>query len=180
MGDRHKIFVSYHHANDQCYRDMFEDILSQSDISVIRSVQIGDIDDGNLSDERIRQIVRDQYLRDPTVTIVLIGRDTWKRKHVDWEIGSSIRNTAKNPRAGLLGILLPTHPDYNRDLFTPGLIPPRLYDNQQSGYAKIYDWSENPALIKKWIHDAFEVRHKVNPNNSRSSFRRNHSGESWC
>ncbi|WMW25852.1 TIR domain-containing protein [Methanolobus sediminis] len=180
MGDKHKVFVSYHHKNDQYYRDEFENILSSSDIAVLRSVQIGDIDDQNLSDERIRQIIRDQYLRDPTVTIVLIGTETWKRKHVDWEIGSSIRNTEKNPRAGLLGILLPSHPDHNTGKFTSGLIPPRLYDNFQCDYAKIYNWTSDPASIKNMIHAAFETRNQNNPDNSRTSFRRNHSGESWC
>lgn len=180
MGERHKIFVSYHHENDQNYRDLFENMLSTSEIAIIRSVKIGDIDDQNLSDERIRQIIRDQYLRDPTVTIVLVGTDTWKRKHIDWEIGSSIRNTDKNPRAGLLGILLPSHPNFNKGKFTPGLIPPRLYDNYKCGYAKIYDLSTNLVSIQGWIHEAFETRNNINPDNSRPSFRHNHSGERWC
>jgi hypothetical protein len=180
MGDRHKVFVSYHHKNDQFYRDQFEKLLTDTDIAVIRSVQIGEIDDQNLSDERIRQVIRDQYLRDPTVTIVLIGTETLNRKHVDWEIGSSIRRTEKNPRAGLLGIILPTHPDYYTGKFTPGLIPPRLYDNFECGYAKIYNWTSNSTSIQEWIHDAFEARNQTDPDNSRPSFRRNHSGERWC
>ena len=50
---------------------------------VSKSVQIGDID-SNLPTERIRQKIRDEYLRDSTVTIVLIGSETWKRKHIDY------------------------------------------------------------------------------------------------
>lgn len=180
MNDRHKVFVSYHHANDQVYRDKFENLLRSADISVLKSVQIGDIDDENLSDERIRQIVRDEYLRDSTVTVVLIGTETWKRKHVDWEIGSSIRNTEKNPRGGLLGIILPSHPDYNKAKRTSGLIPQRLHDNQKCGYAEIYDWTTDTASIQKWIHDAFKIRREVNPDNSRPSLKRDSNGERWC
>lgn len=102
---RHKVFVSYHHANDQYYRNKFEHIFSvQHPIMISKSVQIGDIDT-NLKTDTIRQKVRNEYLRDSTVTVVLIGTETWKRRHVDWEIGSSIRRTGSNPRSGLLGII---------------------------------------------------------------------------
>ena len=62
--------------------------------------------------ETIRQQIRDNFIRDATVTVVLIGPCTWQRKHVDWEIGSSLRKTKRNSRCGLLGILLPNHPNF--------------------------------------------------------------------
>jgi len=175
----HKVFVSYHHDNDQEYRDKFEDILKNNGISVIKSVQIGDIDP-YLKTETIRQKIRDDYLRDSTVTVVLIGTETWKRKHVDWEIGSSIRKTEYNPRSGLLGILLPTHPSCYKDTYNRCLIPPRLYYNAKCGYAKIYNWSTNPISLQNWIHDAFEQRTEGTPDNSYPSFGKNHSGDGWC
>ena len=49
----------------------------------------GDISD-ELSDARIREKIRDEYLRDSTGTIVLVGTETKRRKHVDWEIYSSM------------------------------------------------------------------------------------------
>ena len=77
---RHKVFVSYHHANDQYYRNQFEQLFANHyDIMVSKSVQIGDID-SNLGTETIRQKIRDEYLRDSTVTVVLIGTQTWQRK----------------------------------------------------------------------------------------------------
>ena len=110
MSYRHKVFVSYHHANDQEYRETFERWFSDVyDIMVSKSVEIGEINP-NLKTDTIRQKIRDEFLRDSTVTVVLIGAETWKRKHVDWEIGASIRDTKFNPRSGLLGILLPTYP----------------------------------------------------------------------
>ena len=119
--NRHKVFVSYHHDNDQEYRDLFEGLFSDiHDIIVSQSVQIGDIDQ-NLKTDTIRQKIRDEYLRDSTVTVVLIGAETWKRKHVDWEIGASIRQTQYSSRSGLLGILLPTYPIYPK--YYPYTIP---------------------------------------------------------
>ena len=75
---------------------------------VSKSVQIGDLD-SKLKDETVRQKIRDEYLRDSTVTVVLIGTETWKRKHVDWEIGASIQTIPGTiPGQVCFGIYLPT------------------------------------------------------------------------
>lgn len=124
--DRHKVFVSFHHE-DQGYKDLF--VRMMGDDIVDKSVEDGDIDDSNIKTETIRQNIRDDFIADATVTIVLIGPCTWQRKHVDWEIGSSLRDTKKNSRCGLLGILLPKHPDFGTRKYHPHLIPPRLADN---------------------------------------------------
>lgn len=174
---RHKVFVSYHHANDQYYKNLFDNLFSNIyDIMVSKSVQIGDID-SNLPTERIRQKIRDEYLRDSTVTVVLIGSETWKRKHVDWEIGSSIRQTEYSSRSGLLGIVLPTYPRKDLTKYDPYTIPPRLYDNVKSNFAQIYNWNDNSFVVQKWIHDAFERRNKIIPDNSFPSYINNKSGE---
>lgn len=177
---RHKVFVSYHHSmGDQKYRNDFEKLFAERhDVMVSKSVQIGDINP-NLATDTIRQKIRDEYLRDSTVTVVLIGPETWKRKHVDWEIGSSIRHTQYNPRSGLLGIVLPTYPRNDPSKYNQYTIPPRLYDNIQCGFAKIYNWSNNPAEVQQWIHEAFERRNKIAPDNSFPNFVNNRSGDRW-
>ena len=181
MTKRHKVFVSYHHDNDQGYRDLFEELFSDiHDIMESQSVQIGDIDP-NLNVDAVRQQIRDEYLRDSTVTLVLVGAETWKRKHVDWEISASLRDTEFNPRSGLLGILLPTYPrpDGNPTKYSRYTIPPRLYDNIECDFAKIYNWSEDPDVVQQRIHEAFKRRNQVNPNNSRTLFANNRSGDRW-
>lgn len=179
---KHKVFVSYHHSEpDQTYRNQFENLFAnQHEIMISKSVQIGDID-SNLKTETVRQKIRDEYLSDSTVTIVLIGKYTWQRKHVDWEISSSIRDTEKNPRSGLLGIFLPSYeksPD-NRNKFIPRNIPPRLYYNWRGKFAQLYDWSTNPIEVQKWIHEAFQNRNKIIPDNSYPHFAENRSGNFW-
>ncbi len=106
---KHKIFISYHHSNDQAYK---ESLLQWNDnngfdIFTDVSVDTGDIDE-NLSDETIRQIIRDEYLRDSTVTIILVGTETKNRKHVDWEIYSSMFDGQVNKKSGVLVIQLPS------------------------------------------------------------------------
>ena len=53
-------------------------------------------------------MIRDGYLRNTTVTIVLVGTETKLRKHVDWEIYSSMHDGQVNKRSGVLVINLPT------------------------------------------------------------------------
>lgn len=175
MTNRHKTFISYHHANDEQYKNAFMKIFADiHDVIIPWDVEIGDIDP-NLKTETIRQKIRDEYLRDSTVTIVLIGTQTWQRKHVDWEISSSIRDTEFNPRAGLLGIFLPSYP-LTDNKYNPYTVPPRLYKNVECGFAKLYKWSNNSDEIQKWIHEAFERRNKINPDNSYPLFINNRTG----
>ena len=177
---RHKVFVSYHHHHDdQRYKNYFVHMMEYHFVD--KSVEDGDINDDFLMTETIRQKIRDEFISDATVTVVLIGPCTWQRKHVDWEIGSSLRDTRKNSRCGLLGILLPNHTNHGSKQYTPSLIPPRLADNCRGNdsFALIYDWTTDPMPVRRWIHKAFERRNGMPPDNSRQQFRHNRSGECW-
>ena len=176
----HKVFVSFHN-DDMGYKDRFVRMLD-GDI-VDKSVHDDDIDDVNRKTETIRQIIRDDFIADATVTVVLIGPCTWQRKHVDWEIGSSLRDTEKNPRCGLLGIFLPTHPNHGARQYNPRLIPPRLADNSGKGndpYAILHHWpgrnSQAALQVRQWIDQAFKRRKGAAPDNSRLQYKRNRSG----
>lgn len=103
----YRVFICYHHANDQYYKEQLLLLNRQNDIFLDRSVDTGDIDD-SLPDETIRELIRDEYLRDSTVTIVLVGTETKTRKHVDWEIYSSMYDGRANKKSGILVITLPT------------------------------------------------------------------------
>ncbi len=173
---RHKVFVSFHH-DDELYKDRFCRWLGNSFVD--KSVEDGDIESTNKVDT-IRRTIRDDFIADATVTVVLVGRCTWQRKHVDWEVGSSLRATQNNPRCGLLGILLPSHSDHGKRNFNPRLIPPRLADNvgAPSSFGLLYHWptSWNASTVQGWIHEAFQRRNRY-PDNSREHFARNRSGD---
>lgn len=176
---RHKVFVSYHHANDQAYRDRFESLFTCFyDIMVPRSVRIGNID-SSLNADTVRQLIRNEFLSDSTVTVVLVGKDTWRRRHVDWEIAASVRDSRDFPRSGLLGIILPTYPRPKPKAYLPQTIPPRLHDNVACGYASLHDWSENPHEVQQWIHAAFRRRGTSTPDNSFPHFVNNRKGLRW-
>ena len=180
---RLKVFISFHERDIE-YKEQFVHMMGNRIVDM--SVDTGNIVDTDLKTATVRQKIRDDYIRDASVTILLIGPRTWQRKHVDWEIGSSIRRTMKNSRCGLLGILLPNHSDYGKDDYDPRLIPPRLADNCDGNdpYAFIYDWPYpwSAAKIIKWIHRAFVRRLGTPPNNNRKPFGRNrakHYSRGW-
>ena len=102
----HKVFISYHHSNDQKYKEELVEFGERYSIFVDRSVDTGDIPD-TWTDEQIRRAIRDRYLRDSTVTVVLVGTETRRRKHVDWEIHSSMYDGSVNKRSGIVVINLP-------------------------------------------------------------------------
>jgi len=185
MTQRHKVFVSYHHANDQNHKNIFNLRFGNAFGILERgSVELGDIDP-TVQSETIRRRIRDEYLRDASVTVVLVGTQTWQRKHVDWEIYATLRDTPPNPRGGLLGILLPSflsaHGSASRWRVHRNVIPPRLVDNLEVGFASLHDWSEDPAIVQGWIHDAYlrKGREGVQPHNARPMFARNRSDASW-
>ena len=107
----HKVFISYHHTNDQRYKEELVKFGERYSLFVDRSVDTGDIPD-TWTDEQIRPAIRDRYLRDSTVTAVLVGTETRRRKHVDWEIHSSMYDGSVNKRSGIVVINLPGISDY--------------------------------------------------------------------
>lgn len=106
---KHKVFISFCH-NDQRYKDALAAWGEKYDLFVDKSVNIGDIPD-HWNDEQIRIEIRDGFLKDSTVTIVLVGTETRRRKHVDWEIHSSMHDGKINKKSGILVVNLPTIPE---------------------------------------------------------------------
>ncbi|MGL6063748.1 MAG: TIR domain-containing protein [Fusobacteriaceae bacterium] len=82
-----KVFISFCYEESSKQKDEIAKFIENEIIS--KSVKEGDIGD-KLKDEEIRKIIRDDYLKDSTVTIVLVGEKTRGRKHVDWEIYTSM------------------------------------------------------------------------------------------
>ena len=103
----HKVFISYHHAADQAFKECLVETGKIDGIFIDRSVDTGDISEA-LSDQTIREKIRDEYLRDSTVTILLVGQETKGRKHVDWELYSSMIDGKVNKKSGILVVNLPS------------------------------------------------------------------------
>ena len=178
INQKHKIFISYFHGNDKCkgdehYKELFEELFKE--LFINKSVKKDYIDSDN-SNEYIKRLIQLNYIEDSSVLVVLVGPYTWGRKHVDWEISAAL-NKKVGGYSGLLGICLPNHPDYGKKEFDPYIVPQRLVDNIDSGYATLYGWTEEKDVIKKIVEDAFQNRVKKadSINNSRIQFKYNRS-----
>lgn len=168
------MFVSFHEVDSE-WRDKF--VTNMKGRMIDRSVKIDYVHKVNRKVDDIRRVIRDDYLKDTTVTVVLIGVETWQRKHVDWEIGASLRKTDTNKRGGLVGIVLPDHPDYGKPTTNPRRLPPRLVDNilGNNPYAKLYDWPKSfePHVVAQWIERAHQRREGMPPINTLEYFANN-------
>ena len=172
-----KVFFSFHEVDVE-YRDRLVDLLGDEVID--NSVHQDDIKDDQLLTETVEQRIRDEHVADSDVTVVLIGPCTWKRKHVDWEIHSSLRDATNNPRNGVLGILMRNHRDHGKSTVNARLVPPRLADNSQGDdpFAKIYSWPGQGVRRKilRWIEEAYAQREGHPPINNRPRFGENQRG----
>ena len=128
----HKVFISYHHQNDQTYKEELVECGESNSIIIDRSVDSGDIPD-TLSDQAIRERIRDNYLQDSTVTILLVGKETKGRKHIDWEIYSSMIDGVKNKKSGILVVNLPST-NCNRIFAAHGV------EEKQFVHPEVTDW----------------------------------------
>lgn len=102
----HKVFISFHHANDQWYKDELVKLGKGNKVFIDGSVDMGEIPD-NWDAQHIREYIRDNHLKDTTVTILLVGTETKNRKHIDWELFSSMYDGKVNKKSGILVINLP-------------------------------------------------------------------------
>jgi hypothetical protein len=159
-----KVFVSYHHKNDQEYYNLFSSLFGNvyelfTDNSVDRII-------GSDNSQYQRDRIRDEYITGTSITIVLCGAESWKRKFIDWEICSTL-----NKRHALLGIILPTNPASWDNKYN---VPSRLQDNIGTGFAHCIHWTKYPAVLEAAIYGAqcrARSGHKID--NSRNTMKRN-------
>lgn len=103
----HHVFVSFHHGNDQGYKDTLVTWAEENDVFIDDSVEMGEIPQ-DWDAQKIRTYIRDYHLKSSKVTILLVGTETQNRKHVDWELYSSMYDGAVNKKSGIIVIMLPS------------------------------------------------------------------------
>ncbi|MBR4330820.1 MAG: TIR domain-containing protein, partial [Candidatus Riflebacteria bacterium] len=113
-------------------------------------------------------------ISDSSVVVVLVGPNTRRRKHVDWEIYAGLKPSI-NGNSGLIGVLLPEFPLLPLNNFNYSDLPARLADNNKSGYANIYTWNDFINKFDSIIQKAFENRITLKDkiDNSRIQMKRN-------
>lgn len=153
----HKCFISYH-RKDYIEVNSFIDSFSSKSVFITSGVGLNGDELINSNDAQyIMRRIREEHLKNTSITIVMIGKCTWARRFIDWEIASTLRNDPINKRSGLLAINLPSMGNAGIQL------PRRLADNtdyQQNGskYAKYYVYPQSENQLIQWIDDAYNAR----------------------
>lgn len=153
MTIRHKCFISHHGDDREAVLDFIDEFDEGRDVLITRSITMpDDIINSDDDDDYVMRQIRERFLEDSSVTIVMIGNCTWARMFVDWEVQASLRRKSEGPPPnGLLAVLLdPTA--------TQGKLPTRVSLNRQSGYAKFYACPSDANELAGWIDEAFEAR----------------------
>lgn len=165
---RHKTFITYHHADQEEVDEFIKTFDHERDVFIARAVgsdetmeTLIDSDD----DDYVMRRIREKYLSDTTVTLAFIGKETWTRKFVDWELAASLHqgDSAGKPN-GVLAILSPA--------LTKAILPDRFVDNWSPGYAKFFPYPKNRTQLVKWIDEAFESRENQEKRDSIKNGRR--------
>ncbi|WP_420722487.1 TIR domain-containing protein [Hwanghaeella sp. LZ110] len=174
---RHKCFISYHHEDQDEVDEFIRKFDHDKDVFIARGLgeemasDIINSEDTTYVMKRIREL----YLKDSTVTLVMLGKCTWARRYIDWEIQASLRNGETVTPNGLLGIKLPSYSE------TKGMFPNRLNinlkqsDDQKDCYARYMSYPSRSDTLSKAIDAAFERRstHVKWINNPRERFKNN-------
>lgn len=156
QGVKRRVFIS-HYKGDSTQVEAFIDYFAKQH-QVFTPYVLGannndDFIDSTNTDYVMTQI-RQKYLLDTTVTIVLVGSCTHSRRYVDWEIKGSLRQGEYTPN-GLMGIILPSQGSNAH-------LPPRLEANWTSGhvncYARYWVYPSTADQLGQWIEDAYSAR----------------------
>lgn len=164
-------FISYYHKDDYKYVQELREVYQRITVSDYSM----DKDIGYKNEDRIYEHIKFR-MNHCAVIIILIGKNTGKRKWVDWELWASLepyRNKIVRYRdgfrpCGVLAIFLPGVKKHN--------IPKRLQDNIDSGYAVNMEWEsiyKRKELIRKLIIANRKRRHTSLINNKRARMKRN-------
>ncbi|MFM0111716.1 TIR domain-containing protein [Paraburkholderia nemoris] len=161
---KRRCFISYHHADELATRHFIQTFSTSGQVFTSRALGIElepDIVNSSDTDYVLRRI-RERYLANTSVTIVMIGRCTRSRRYVDWEIAASLRNMPGGPANGLLGIKLPSYVngDGYPDRLNANLLPPPVLPGQEC-YARAINYPASAQELATAIEAAYQRRQFV-------------------
>ena len=153
---RHKCFISYHHADEAAVKAFVDKFDHFHNLFIVR--RLGEMPDDIINSNNTDYVmsrIRADYIKDSTVTIVLMGKCTWSRRYIDWELQSSLRSGNTIAPNGLLGIKLPTFTQFperfKANLLADGQAP-------DTAYAGYIDYPTETAALQNCIDWAFNRR----------------------
>jgi len=164
MSVRRKVFVSYHHADEREVRLFIAMFDQAADAFIARGIGVGmagDIIDST-DTEYVMGRIRREYLRDSSITLVMIGNCTWSRRYVDWELQASLTRGETITPNGVLGIKLWSYSGTGYpDRLNQNLCPPASPGRPPAPpdcYARVYTMPATAANLVEHLEDAYRAR----------------------
>ncbi|MGZ9569551.1 TIR domain-containing protein [Alcaligenes nematophilus] len=156
-GTKRRVFISHHQSDNKEVNEFIDTFANEH--KVFTPYVLGANSNYDMIDSSnpayVMSQIRKNYLKDSSVTIVLIGSCTHSRRYVDWEIKSSLRQSDTELPNGLIGILLPS-------MEKSGHLPERLRDNwnteHKDCFARYYAYPTSMDRLGAWIDDAYNAR----------------------
>lgn len=158
---KRRCFISYHPA-DENEVQTFLDPYSNAEVFTHRALGLdmaNEIVNSNDTDYVMRRI-REPYMPNTSVAIVMAGQNTWKRRYVAWEIAASLRNGFASPANAFLRIKLPSCADGVQqypDRLNDNLRPADHSDNAHC-YARCIPYPSDTADIRTAMVKAYQRR----------------------
>lgn len=111
--DKHKVFISFKYTEHHEWKDYLIRLNDEFEIFEDYSVGEGEIDDTNMTDEQIRKKIRDEWIRNASVLVLLNGSGMRDSKFIDWELHAAMYDGLINKKMGILVINLPENGSFN-------------------------------------------------------------------
>jgi hypothetical protein len=162
------IFLSFH-QEDEIEANVWSRRFAQyfNDIRTLGLDEFGDdfAKHINSSDgDYVMRQIREKAIAGTSCTVVLIGKCTWARRYVDWEIAATLRNFDDSARGGLIGVRLPSAKQHGWNR-----LPARLEtniataDGADTGYARLYAPAPSNGSVAEWVEAAVARRDSLEP-----------------
>ena len=157
---RRKCFISYHHSDQDEVSRFVRSFDHEQDTFIARGLGREMSEDiiNSTNTDYVMSRIRQLYLGDSTVTLVMLGKCTWARRYVDWEIQSSLRQGEATTPNGLLAIKLPSYSQGSK------IFPDRLNKNlkqsdaQEDCYARWIEYPRTTDQLVNAIEAAYQRR----------------------
>ena len=153
---RRKVFISFSQRNRTEVDEFVDRWATRGNVFIPKALGVSSTDDfiDSTKPEYVMSRIRDKYLGDSTVTIVLLGSCTHSRRYVDWEIKTSLRKGTYTPN-GLVGIILPNK---GKDAHLPPRFEANWNAEHRDCYARFKIAPTTAAQLTSWIEDAHAAR----------------------
>jgi hypothetical protein len=148
-----KIFISYVRNDSKKYINEIKKKLTDMQFDPI--TEMVDLTK-KYDDQGIRTIIRDKYMKDCDYVLVLLSKNSWKRKHIDWEISAALRDSKFNPRKAVVTVFMPSYGEIF--IRNTSKTPQRLIGNIKKGYIQTITYNQ---LLTTNSNDVFKKAHEI-------------------